>query len=778
MLLTAALALLFAVSNLLLIVLAMLLTAALTLLFAVSNFDFTVSAMFFAAFVTVVFAASNFVFTVSAMFFAALVTAVFAASNFCFAVSAMLFAALVTAVFAASNFVFTVSAMFFAALVTAVFAASNFCFAVSAMLFAALVTAVFAASNFVFTVSAMFFAALDTAVFAASNFCFAVSATLLKTSAVFFFSASHCFFTVSHIFFAPALIESQFFTIRTPAATTPATTAPPIRNGAAAVASPPRVAVRPPPPATAATMPPPPEIAPTTEPKPDTIPPTAVITPPRAVTSGPTAAATRATLMIISFCPSFRPFHFSARSFTTLLTVESALSIAGAAVSTRSAPVSFRVFMMMSILSSGSRVSSNVLSTFPAYSVRDFPIASKEICPSLTAFAIAGPADFPNKSIAIFVASVSDPAPFMDFSTSERALLVGLPSLAAFVIAFFRPDITVLTSTPDFSTPASISMISPAESPISSKAAEFATMLSVSVPTSIPEACAALFSASSRSSASSTSRFSAAIAFCTPSIEEDTSLSFSCANLINFADSFSSFSPVTPKRVFTSPTAFAASPKLVGIVFAIFFAAVCISSRALPEAPVFLVTVSIASSTSFQAATDAAPTAAIGAVTFVVRLFPTLVTVFPTSCIFDPVTFSCWEATEPNSLYSPFRLLSCCSVSTISRSRAFCSSVTSSVVLPAFICFRASFSFCSFSSVFSIASVRYPCFCVSSSVLPGSSFRSLFTSFREACVFERLPSRPERAFVSFVVSPPISIVIPAIRFEAILSPTTYQNPPA
>ena len=108
------------------------------------------------------------------------------------------------------------------------------------------------------------------------------------------------------------------------------------------------------------------------------------------------------------------------------------------------------------------------------------------------------------------------------------------------------------------------------------------------------------------------------------------------ANLTYCVDSVSSCLPCRPKRVLTSPIASAADWKLVGIVSAMCLACVCICFNAPPDAPVFLVTVSIASSTSFHAATDAVATAATGTVTPLVSASPTPEIFPPTFLTFPP----------------------------------------------------------------------------------------------------------------------------------------------
>ena len=143
------------------------------------------------------------------------------------------------------------------------------------------------------------------------------------------------------------------------------------------------------------------------------------------------------------------------------------------------------------------------------------------------------------------------------------------------------------------------------------------------------------------------------------------------ANLMNFPDRSSRASPVSPNRVFTSPIAVPAVAKSVGIDVARFFTLFCMSSRASPDAPVFVMTVSIASSTSLKAAIPAAPTAMIGAVTCVVSVVPTPVTLSPMFFSWAPHSFSCAECVVSCSLTSfrlPWYLFSCAWTSLISAS--------------------------------------------------------------------------------------------------------------
>ena len=104
-----------------------------------------------------------------------------------------------------------------------------------------------------------------------------------------------------------------------------------------------------------------------------------------------------------------------------------------------------------------------------------------------------------------------------------------------------------------------------------------------------------------------------------------------------------------------------------------------------------------------------------------------------------------------------------CSVSTISRWSA---SYWSCVILPSASCWLACsaavFKVVSFSLVASMASFSIRCFWVTASVLEGSSFRSLLTSFSSDCVVLMVLLTLSSALESFVVSPPISTVMPAI----------------
>ena len=80
--------------------------------------------------------------------------------------------------------------------------------------------------------------------------------------------------------------------------------------------------------------------------------------------------------------------------------------------------------------------------------------------------------------------------------------------------------------------------------------------------------------------------------------------------------------------------------------------------------------------------------------------------------------------------------------------------------------------FASFSLVASMASLSIFCFWTTSSVLEGSSFRSLLTSFSPDCVPLIDLFTLSSALESFVVSPPISTVMPWI-LDAIWMTTSF-----
>ena len=186
------------------------------------------------------------------------------------------------------------------------------------------------------------------------------------------------------------------------------------------------------------------------------------------------------------------------------------------------------------------------------------------------------------------------------------------------------------------------------------------------------------------------------------------------------------------------------------------------ASRSFPVAPETAPTWLMAVSKSAAVFTATVPSPTMGVVTLLVRVVPTpeiLSPKFfkssPTAAIFCTATadwFACCS-----------RLFNFSSVSMISRCKpSYCSCVISPFASASFACSAAAFRVSSFSFVSRTASARSLCFCASSSVLPGSSFKSRSTSRSCDCVVRISPFTPFRAAVSFVVSPPISTVMPCI----------------
>ncbi len=115
-------------------------------------------------------------------------------------------------------------------------------------------------------------------------------------------------------------------------------------------------------------------------------------------------------------------------------------------------------------------------------------------------------------------------------------------------------------------------------------------------------------------------------------------------------------------------------------------------------------------------------------------------------------------------------------MATISRWRAsYCSWVISPFCSCSFACSAAVFKVVSFSLVSEMASVRSFCFCVRSVVLVGSSFSRELTSFSWDWVLLISEFTDFSALDSFVVSPPISTVIPAILFAMLLTSLSCRN---
>ena len=105
---------------------------------------------------------------------------------------------------------------------------------------------------------------------------------------------------------------------------------------------------------------------------------------------------------------------------------------------------------------------------------------------------------------------------------------------------------------------------------------------------------------------------------------------------------------------------------------------------------------------------------------------------------------------------------------------SYCSCEISPLASAVFACSAAVFKVASFSLVSSTACPRSLCFCASSSVLPGSSFRSFSMSRSCDCVFLISEFTLLRAFCSFVVSPPISTVMPLILLAPMLPTSSKQ----
>ena len=169
--------------------------------------------------------------------------------------------------------------------------------------------------------------------------------------------------------------------------------------------------------------------------------------------------------------------------------------------------------------------------------------------------------------------------------------------------------------------------------------------------------------------------------------------------------------PVRPKRVLTSPTAVPASAKDVGMVVAISLAMFSMDSSASPVAPVLVTMVSMPSSTSEKAAREAAPTAAIGAVTFFVIVSPTPLILSPTAETLLPASFSVAEMAESVFLVCVSRFFSSSSVAIISRFQAsYCCWVTEPFFRPSSIWSCTDFSSVSFPLVSSTACESRRCF--------------------------------------------------------------------
>ena len=189
-------------------------------------------------------------------------------------------------------------------------------------------------------------------------------------------------------------------------------------------------------------------------------------------------------------------------------------------------------------------------------------------------------------------------------------------------------------------------------------------------------------------------------------------------------------------------------------------------SKSDPVAPDTAATLLIAESKSAAVFTAAVPSPVTTPVTGS-SFCPTEEILFPTVCSFSPVApIFCKAVADCSACCSSLR--SSCSVSTISLwSPSYCCWEIVPFRSASSACRCAVFKVSSFSLVSETACASSLCFCAISSVFPGSSFRSFSTSFSWLCVFLISVLTPFRAVCSFVVSPPISTVIPLILFPAI-----------
>ena len=169
---------------------------------------------------------------------------------------------------------------------------------------------------------------------------------------------------------------------------------------------------------------------------------------PNPIDNGPIAATTRPTLMIVCCCPSSNDVNHCVTSF--IFSVNSL--IAGAAdvnaVPPSSDNASFTLFIATFALSIGDFVLLYVVSTTSPYSSIDDDRLVRSIRFSRIAFVISAAPFFPNNSVAICIASVSDDAFLMLPIVSCNATSIDFPSAVAFCNAFFRPARAVVESTP------------------------------------------------------------------------------------------------------------------------------------------------------------------------------------------------------------------------------------------------------------------------------------------------------------------------------------------
>ena len=189
----------------------------------------------------------------------------------------------------------------------------------------------------------------------------------------------------------------------------------------------------------------------------------------------------------------------------------------------------------------------------------------------------------------------------------------------------------------------------------------------------------------------------------------------------------------------------------------------CRSSPVAPDTAATWLMAESKSAAVFTAAMPRPPTAVeIGMI-----VFPTPAIEFPRFSILPPISSILARAVlvVAASCWSRFNS---CSVSMISRWRAsYLSCPKSPFSSCSFACACACFKASSFSFVDEIASFSNFCFCVRSSVLAGSSFSSLLTSFKALWVWVMDELTLFKALSSPVVSPPISIVMPLILLATV-----------
>ena len=197
----------------------------------------------------------------------------------------------------------------------------------------------------------------------------------------------------------------------------------------------------------------------------------------------------------------------------------------------------------------------------------------------------------------------------------------------------------------------------------------------------------------------------------TESIAVFKSVPFICANFKNSAEMSSSFSPVNPNLVLTSPTAVPASSADTATLPYTFFIEPCSPFNASPVAPVFVVTISSPASTSLNAAIEATPIAAIGAVTFFVSDVPALVALSPTPFIASPAAVRDLLKDALHSFAISSNFFNSFSVSIISRCKAsYCCWLISPFLSAVLACSAAVFNVSSFSFVLPISSASNLCF--------------------------------------------------------------------